>query len=235
MSTVFVLTDKGWQDQDAVTTDHSVYCYDIQTGNMDLCNVTSVKDVSKYQTYYFYNRNINYGTYCNGAGNVALYNAYQGLPYSASVNDVIERFDEYDIPFPCHLKGMSANIRTNYFDTSKYGRFEKDIKLRRIGLFHFELDVAAVLTFLDQWKNRYQRLNAVDYNQAMMIQMVLLKGGYLSRIKQEIGFNVNPIERDSAIITNVDVSKSVHITQLYYNEDKQLHPICQIKDDVVIC
>ena len=235
MSAVFVLTDKGWKDQEAVTLNHSVYCYDVRTSNMDLCKVTSIKDVSDHQTFYLYNRDINYGTYCNGASAMALYNGYQGISYDANIGDVKDRYMEYDILLPCHLDGLSTNIRSNYFDPQQYSRFEKDVKLRSVGLFHFEIDTAASLSFLDQWKNRYQRLNAADYNQAMMLQMILLKGGYLSRITQDIGFDVVPLEKESVVITNVDVSKRTQITQTFFNNEQQLHPICNISGDVVVC
>ena len=235
MSVVFVLTDKGWKDQDAVTTNNSLYCYDIATGSIELCPIDSIKDVSNEQTFYVYNRDMKYGTYCSESCDLALFNDHSLLPYTSPLKDVQTKYYEFDIFLPGRIKATSNTLENVKYDSTMRNRFTKDVKMRSVGMFHFDLDPNAALSFLDQWKTQYQRLNAVDYNQAMMLQLIMLKGGYFSKIEQEIGFVVKRYDREKVAITNIELSSQIEITSAFYKDGKQIHPICQIKDSVVIC
>ena len=231
MSVVFVLTDKGWKDERSIKPGINVYCFDPSSNSLDLQLVVDVVDVSNYITYKVYNRQSLYKTYVNDHIGVIAVNDVSGQCYPTTISGInIGRSQLIETFIPSVIKNISNNVRQN--DPKR--NWDHDVKLREIGTLHFDLSRQGAAAYINKWRSRYQRLNAVDYNQALMLQLVALKSGRLSPIEREVGFNVRLMEPNYYRVTDVEKSDSIRINRMFEGQKGVLFPIHQIDGQVMI-
>ena len=234
MGIVFVLTDKGWKYQNSITKDDLVYSYNVAISGLDLTPIDNIVDVSQYKTYHLWNRNTKYGTYCNEQGSIALVKQTDNTSYNATIGAAIDHYYEYKINIPSSIKCVSSNVPNITPSQKDFVSYVRNIKLRDVGFVHFEMSKQHAAAFIQNWSTEYHRLNAVDYNQALMLQLVALKSGKLSSIEQEIGFNVRLLDKNDVSITDVVQSTDITIDRLFVYQDNVIHPIYQINGQVFI-
>ena len=231
MSIVFVLTDKGWKDERTIKRGMNVYCFNPSTNSLDLQTVTNVVDVSGYDTYKVYNRQSLYKTYVNDHVGLIAVNDVSGQCYPTSISGiVVARTQLIETYIPSIIKNISSNVRQN--DPNR--NWDRDVKLREIGTLHFDLSQKGAAMYINKWRSQYQRLNAVDYNQALMLQLVALKSGRLSVIEREVGFNVRLLEPSYYRVTDIEKSDSVKINRMFECEKGMMFPIHQIDGQVML-
>ena len=231
MSVVFVLTNKGWRNEQDITTKEQVYCFDPKTKGLDLQPVKAIYDISGYDTWHVYNRLTNYGTYVNENTGIVLIDEMNQRCYQTTVAAIDQRRSMMDeVYIPSRIECVNKTVR----QIIPNRQYERDVKLREIGMWHFDFDRQYAKDYINKWKTHHQRLNAVDYNQAVMIQLVALKSGKLSSIEHEIGFNVKLVDAEYTRVTDASVSSSIKITRRFEGEKGTLVPIRQINGKTMI-
>lgn len=232
MSIVFVLTDKGWKDEQSLKSGDGVYCFDPKCWGLDFTTIDEMVDVSNQLTYKLVNRQTNYTAYVNQDSHVHIVNDLTNVCYPSDINSVTARYLDVGVYIPCSFKCVTDNVR----QTSPHSNtnFARQVKMRDIGLVDFDMSPAYARQLIDAWKTQYQRLNAVDYNQASMIQMVALKGGYCSKIEPEIGFVVKVIDVPFVRVTDIKISDSVKINRHFYHNGIPISVVRLVDGQVMI-
>ena len=141
-------------------------------------------------------------------GLVAINDVTEQCYHTTIANIEFSRSQLMETYVPTMIRYIGPNVR----QTTPDHKWDHDVKRREIGMFHFDLSCKFAAAYVDKWQAHYRRLNAVDYNQTSMLQLVVLKSGKLSSIEQEIGFVVKPIETKFSRIT--DIEKTDLLTSL---------------------
>lgn len=224
-----ILTSGGFKPHRDLKSNDGVFAVDAD-GNVELTYIDKWVTQRKAPTYKIYNRTTGNTVYANAASLIYAVSVFDKAKtvQQLTANDVNDQYLSNKIYGYNRISFKSCDIDRDF----EYTDLVQAVKNRRLNNSYFD-NVATAMNVLDLWQQYHGNLNAIDYNQGLLLQMLVTRTGYMSRLINQHGFNVNTFidDQDTFAITDIDTVNDDHlkITVVPYDiNGNQLHLIYQM-------
>ena len=230
-----ILTNGGFKPYRNLNADDGVFVVD-PDGNVSLTYIDKWVSQRNAPTYKIYNRTIGNTIYANAASMIYAVSIFNTTKFvqQLSVNDVNDQYTGNKIYSynRVSFKGCDVERKFEYID------LVQAVKNRRLNNSYFD-NVATASNVIDLWQQYHSRLNAIDYNQGLLLQSLVTRTGYMSRLANEVGFIVKTFidDQDTFLITDIDTVNEdrLKITVIPHDSNgNQLHLIYQLDGNTFI-